>query len=69
MEEEVEPGDVVVVDDVEAVLDPAGPVQLLAECLQHLLELVLSRVSSPRVDPMLNDLRMDKKKNQLNCRN
>ena len=56
MEDEVEPGDVVVVHNVEAVLDSLRAIQLLAQSLEHLLELILGRVGGPRVNPVLNDL-------------
>ena len=56
VEEEVEPGDVVVVDDVQAVLHPVGAVQLLAESVEHLLELVLGCVCRPCVHPVLDYL-------------
>ena len=56
VEEVVEPGKVPVVDDVEAVGNAGGLVQLLAEGLEHGLELLLGGVGRPGVDPVLDDL-------------
>ena len=56
MKQEIEPWNVIVIDNVETMLDAIWMVQTVTNALQDLLELLLRGVGSPNVDPVLDHL-------------